>query len=77
VAACRMAAGGVERTLPVYVVPWKVHTPKDSPAKGLVLYWFPASGTSGRIESARVAHASVYASQCVTMEVGTNQTRTP
>ncbi|HEY5404187.1 MAG TPA: hypothetical protein VIK24_15040, partial [Pyrinomonadaceae bacterium] len=27
----------------VYNVPWKVWEAKTAPAKGLVLYWFPAS----------------------------------
>jgi len=67
--------GGGGANAPVYVVPWKVHTPKDSPAKGLVLYWFPASENEWKNSSLRESRTlSVYASQCVTMEVGTNQT---
>lgn len=34
-------SGGASPT--VYYVPWKVREPKDPPAKGLVVYWFPAS----------------------------------
>lgn len=61
--------------VPVYVVPWKVHSPKDPPAKGLVLYWFPASETEVKNSSLRQSRTlSLYASQCVTMEIGTNQT---
>src|SRR5262245_52466408 len=35
--------GGGGSNAPVYVVPWKVRKPTDTPAMGLVLYWFPAS----------------------------------
>jgi tetratricopeptide (TPR) repeat protein len=67
--------GGGGSNAPVYVVPWKVHSPKDSPAKGLVLYWFPASENELKNSSLRESRTlSLYASQCVTMEVGTNQT---
>jgi len=45
--------GGGGANAPVYVVPWKVHTPKDSPAKGLVLYWFPASENEWKNSSLR------------------------
>jgi tetratricopeptide (TPR) repeat protein len=52
-----------------------VHTPKDSPAKGLVLYWFPASENEWKNSSLRESRTlSLYASQCVNMEVGTRQT---
>src|SRR5712692_7051684 len=67
--------GGGGANAPVYVVPWKVHTPKDSPEKGLMLYWFPASENEWKNSSLRESRTlSVYASQCVTMEVVTNQT---
>jgi tetratricopeptide (TPR) repeat protein len=67
--------GGGGANAPVYVVPWKVHTPKDPPAKGLVLYWFPASENEWKNSSLRESRTlSLYASQCVTMEVGTKQT---
>ena len=67
--------GGGGANAPVYVVPWKVHTPKDPPAKGLVLYWFPASENEWKNSSLRESRTlSVYASQCVNMEVGTRQT---
>ena len=60
---------------PVYIVPWKVHSQKDPPAKGLVLYWFPASENELKNSSLRQSRTlSLYAGQCVTMEVGTNQT---
>src|ERR1700682_1117649 len=55
---------------PVYVVPWKVRKPKDPPAMGLVLYWFPASTTEVNNSSLRESRAlSLYASQCVSMEL--------
>lgn len=67
--------GGGGANAPVYVVPWKVHSPKDPPAKGLVLYWFPASENEWKNSSLRQSRTlSLYASQCVTMEVGTKQT---
>jgi tetratricopeptide (TPR) repeat protein len=67
--------GGGGANAPVYVVPWKAHTPKDPPAKGLVLYWFPASENEWKNSSLRESRTlSLYASQCVNMEVGTNQT---
>ena len=67
--------GGGGGNAPVYVVPWKVHTPKDAPAKGLVLYWFPASENEWKNSSLHQSRTlSLYASQCVNMEVGTNQT---
>jgi tetratricopeptide (TPR) repeat protein len=67
--------GGGGANAPVYVVPWKSHTPKDPPAKGLVLYWFPASENEWKNSSLRESRTlSMYASQCVNMEVGTSQT---
>jgi tetratricopeptide (TPR) repeat protein len=60
---------------PVYVVPWKVRKQKDPPAMGLVLYWFPASQNELKVSSLRESRSlSLYASQCVSMEFGTNDT---
>src|SRR5712691_9172969 len=60
---------------PVYIVPWKVRKPKDPPAMGLVLYWFPASQNELKVSSLKESRAlSLYASQCVSMEFGTNET---
>src|SRR5882672_3095541 len=74
-ATCGGGGGGGGANAPVYVVPWKAHTPKDPPAKGLVLYWFPASENEWKNSSLHESRTlSVYAGQCVTMEVGTNQT---
>src|SRR5712691_6065495 len=62
--------GGGGSNAPVYVVPWKVRKPKDPPAMGLVLYWFPASNNEGNNSSLRESRAlSLYASQCVSMEL--------
>jgi tetratricopeptide (TPR) repeat protein len=67
--------GGGGSNTPVYVVPWKVRKPKDPPAMGLVLYWFPASQNELRVSSLRESRTlSLYASQCVSMEWGTNET---
>jgi tetratricopeptide (TPR) repeat protein len=67
--------GGGGSNTPVYVVPWKVRKPKDPPAMGLILYWFPASQNELRVSSLRESRAlSLYASQCVSMEWGTNET---
>ncbi len=53
-----------------YPVPWKIRTPKDAPAKGLVLYWFPASNDEIKRSSLRVSRTlSLYASQCISMEL--------
>lgn len=55
---------------PVYVVPWKVRKAPDAPAAGLVLYWFPASDTELKNSSLRQSRIlSLYASQCVSMEL--------
>ena len=60
---------------PVYIVPWKLRAPKDPPAMGLVLYWFPATQNELKNSSLHESRTlSLYASQCVSMEYGTNQT---
>src|SRR5712692_1889948 len=62
--------GGGGSNTPVYIVPWKVRKPKDPPAMGLVLYWFPASNNEVNNSSLRQSRAlSLYASQCVSMEL--------
>ena len=54
----------------VYYVPWKLAKPGDGPAGGLVLYWFPSSQEELQRSSLRVSRPlSLYASQCVAMEV--------
>ena len=65
-----MSGGGGGGTAPVYVVPWKIRKPSDPAAPGLVLYWFPASENELRSSSLRQSRIlSLYASQCVSMEV--------
>jgi tetratricopeptide (TPR) repeat protein len=55
----------------VFNVPWKLRTPDAPPVTaGLVLYWFPASKEELANSSLRVSRQlSLYATQCVTMEV--------
>lgn len=54
----------------VYPVPWKIRAPKDPPAMGLILYWFPASSEELKKSSLRMSRTlSLYASQCVSMEL--------
>jgi tetratricopeptide (TPR) repeat protein len=54
----------------VYYVPWKVRGPKDPPAKGLVLYWFPKSKDELQKSSLRESRPlSLYATQCISMEL--------
>jgi tetratricopeptide (TPR) repeat protein len=69
-----MSGGGGGSNAPVYTVPWRVRSPKDAPAMGLVLYWFPASENELRNSSLRESRAlSLYATQCVSMEVADPQ----
>jgi len=59
----------------VYNVPWKIRKPADAPAAGLVLYWFPASADELKKSSLRQSRTlSVYASQCVSMELADGST---
>jgi tetratricopeptide (TPR) repeat protein len=64
--------GGGGGSAPTYPVSWKMRKPDaPPPTAGLILYWFPASkeeyGKSSMRESRTL---SVYASQCVSMELG-------
>ena len=56
---------------PAYNVPWKLLKTGEPPQKeGLVLYWFPASQTELDKSSLRNSRTlSLYASQCVAMEI--------
>jgi len=55
---------------PVYAVPWKMADPKNAPKDGLVLYWFPSSNEEVQRSSMRYSRLlSLYASQCVAMEL--------
>ena len=59
----------------VYHVPWKVRDDKTPAVKsGLVLYWFPASADEVKKSSLRESRdLSLYAGQCVAMEVADNR----
>jgi len=67
--------GGGGSNAPVYVVPWKIRKPSDPPAAGLVLYWFPKTRDELKLSSLRESRTlSLYASQCVSMELADNNT---
>ncbi|MDX6558999.1 MAG: hypothetical protein QOF72_2048 [Blastocatellia bacterium] len=62
--------GGGGSNAATYPVPWKAYTKATPASGGLVLFWFPASETEIKNSSLRESRAlSVYASQCVAMEV--------
>jgi tetratricopeptide (TPR) repeat protein len=62
--------GGGGAAAEVYPVPWKIRAPKDPPAMGLILYWFPASTEELKKSSLRMSRTlSLYASQCISMEL--------
>lgn len=68
-----MSSGGAKPV--VYNVPWKVRAANDPSATGLVLYWFPASNDEIKKSSLRESRTlSLYASQCVSMEVADYRT---
>ena len=56
---------------PVYVVPWRIRVPELPPVTdGLVVYWFPSSVQEVQKSSLRTSRLlSLYASQCVAMEI--------
>jgi tetratricopeptide (TPR) repeat protein len=61
--------GGGGSAPEVYFVPWKVRKQNDPPAKGLVVYWFPASKEEVQKSSLRTSRPlSLYAGQCISME---------
>jgi tetratricopeptide (TPR) repeat protein len=65
-----MSGGGGGASAPVYMVPWKIRKPTDTPPAGLILYWFPASAEEVKKSSLRESRAlSLYAAQCVSMEL--------
>ena len=67
--------GGGGSNAPTYPVPWKLRKPTDAPAMGLVLYWFPASVDELKGSPLRQSRIlSVYASQCVSMELADGHT---
>lgn len=66
--------GGGGSTPTVYYVPWKVRAAKDPAPMGLVLYWFPASMDELQKSSLRASRPlSLYATQCIAMEVADTQ----
>jgi tetratricopeptide (TPR) repeat protein len=68
--------GGGGSAAETYPVPWKVRDAKTPPAKGLVVYWFPASREEMKSSSLRMSRTlSLYASQCISMELA--DTRIP
>jgi tetratricopeptide (TPR) repeat protein len=65
-----MSGGGGGSAPQVYPVPWKMRTEKDPPAKGLILYWLPSSANEFKkssLQNSRIL--SMYATQCVSMEI--------
>src|SRR2546422_8053884 len=70
-----MSGGGGGGSSPtVYNVPWKIFKVKEAPAQGLVLYWFPVSNDEIKRSSLRESRTlSLYATQCVAMELADSQ----
>jgi tetratricopeptide (TPR) repeat protein len=70
-----MNNGGGGGDVNAYNVPWKIRKPADPAATGLVLYWFPGSQDEIRSSSLRQSRIlSLYASQCVSMELADGHT---
>jgi tetratricopeptide (TPR) repeat protein len=65
------AGGGGGPIEPTYHVPWRLLKASDPPVKeGLVLYWFPTGQQELEKSSLRSSRQlTLYASQCVTLEV--------
>ena len=62
--------GGGGSAAETYPVPWKIRDAKTPAAKGLVVYWFPASKDELKSSSLRMSRTlSLYASQCISMEL--------
>src|SRR5436190_4286950 len=62
--------GGGGSNAETYPVPWKIRKAADKPAEGLILYWFPATEAEIKNSSLRQSRTlSVYATQCVSMEL--------
>jgi tetratricopeptide (TPR) repeat protein len=70
------AGNGPAADTQVYMVPWKLLRPEDPKiAAGMILYWFPSSNDELKKSSLRTSRTlSLYASQCVSMQVSTLQT---
>src|SRR4051794_13569711 len=69
-------SGGPNDAPQMYNVPWKFRTPTAPPVTtGLVLYWFPASQEEVNKSSLRKSRQlSMYATQCVTLEIADRNT---
>jgi tetratricopeptide (TPR) repeat protein len=62
--------GGGGGNAPTYPVPWKMYKPGTAPTSGLVLYWFPTGQNEVKNSSLLQSRTlSLYATQCVAMEV--------
>jgi tetratricopeptide (TPR) repeat protein len=67
--------GGGSNNAPVYIVPWKIRKANDPAPAGLVLYWFPKTTEEIKASSLRESRIlSLYASQCVSMELADSNT---
>ena len=67
--------GGSGSAAPTYPVPWKIRAPKDPPAMGLILYWFPVSADEYKRSSLRESRLlTMYATQCVSLELADGRT---
>ncbi|HKP45099.1 MAG TPA: tetratricopeptide repeat protein [Pyrinomonadaceae bacterium] len=67
-------SGGGGSTPTVYYVPWKIRQTTDPAPQGLVLYWFPATTAEVKNSSLRASRIlTLYASQCVSMELADTQ----
>jgi tetratricopeptide (TPR) repeat protein len=65
-----MPGGGGGANAPVYVVPWKDWSPQTASSSKLVVLWLPASMEEFNKSSLRQSRTlSVYASQCVALQV--------
>src|SRR3954465_12366179 len=66
------SGGGNDAKPVVYHVPWKM-PPKNAESiasEGLILYWFPASAKEVTVSPLKESrNLSLYASQCVTMQL--------
>lgn len=71
------SGGGSTSNPVVYHVPWKMLKETDKPVtEGLILYWFPASKEELQRSSLRESRElSLYASQCISMQLA--DARTP
>ncbi|MEO6335100.1 MAG: hypothetical protein ABIO91_08965, partial [Pyrinomonadaceae bacterium] len=70
------SGGGSTSNPVVYHVPWKVMKETDKPlTEGLILYWFPASKEELQKSSLKESRElSLYAAQCISMELADNRT---